>query len=386
MLIVGSHCFQSKIKISTKSRKAHKQHYESEVDDLQKDETHNETSDCIQPAFLTNDIFEKLMSALKTTSVAKMVSDFHSFYEKEAGRVMLSPEQSIRLFTENDFGDKLEEMLLLTRDFLWVSSQDLKNMVLRVRDLGARAKIVTKLFPVLIDRSKVHLETIGDYIDCKSKNIIEELRLEHPRPKDCFFGDLSGNTVFVIDLSGSMMFTFRFLKEYITRLLFLKKLFKRAINSLTSEQKFQIVSFSTNARYIFGGVKDMYAATRPNKDAYIQTVYSLLAGTGENRFTNISEGLRLALEIEQNFDRIIFFTDGLPTVGIRDPDILRKMLVDKNKARVTKGFKEVPVNTNLLMLGKGESHSFREASKYYSKLVAEATNGSLKNFDSEAKK
>ena len=125
--------------------------------------------------------------------------------------------------------------------------------------------------------------------------------------------------------------------------------------------------------------------TKVNKDAYVQTVFNLKAGLGPNRFTNISEGLKFALKIERSFDRIVFFTDGLPTVGIRDPAKLGEEIVDLNKAREKMGFKQVPINTNLLMLGKGESKGFRAAAKYYSKLVAQASHGTLKNYDSEVK-
>merc|ERR1712032_1559334 len=106
---------------------------------------------------------------MKKMSPDNIVNTFHSFFVKNAGREMLSPSNSIRLFTEIDFGDRLEDVLVLSREFLWVSSQDLRNMAMRIKDLK----------------------------------------------------------------EGSILFSFKFEKSHITRLRFLKQLFERAINSLT---------------------------------------------------------------------------------------------------------------------------------------------------------
>ena len=381
-LMVVSHCFRSSIKLSSRKSRSSKQVKEK---NYTAEEMKKEGSSCIQPSFLSDELFDVMLSRLKHETPELIKKDYLK-YSAEAGREMLSPKNAIRLFTEVEFGDSIEDVLALTREHLWLSSEDLKNIVLLIKDLTVRTKIVASLFRILIDHNHKQFEIITDLLDCKSKSTIKELEQVHPKPENCFFGDLSGNTVFVIDLSGSMMFTFEFEKERITRLLFLKKLFEGAINSLEPNQKIQIIPFSTNARYLFGGPKDLYAATKVNKDAFIQTVYNLKAGVGPFRFTNISEGLEFALKIEESYDRIIFFTDGLPTVGIRDPAALKQSVIDLNKAREKMGFKQVPINTSLLMLGKGESTEFRSGSKYYSKLVAEATKGTLKNYDTEAKK
>merc|ERR1711957_3851 len=372
-LILSSECFKSSIKLTSNSKKQA----------LKKEKEGETQEDCIQPTFLSDAIFDTLLARLKASTPATMIKEFKQYYLKSSNGEMISPKNSIRLFTEVEYGSHLEEMLLLTRNYLWVSSQDLRNMVMRIRDLAQRSSIVVKLFPILIDHTKINLESINDQIDCGSKSEMETLRVKHPHPKDCFFGDISGNTVFVIDLSGSMMFTFKFQKEHVTRLLFLKRLFKRAINSLKHTQKFQIVTFSTNAKYIYGTEKSIYQATPANKKTFIDKVFAMRAGHGATRFTNISEALTLALKVEQSFDRIVFFTDGLPTVGERNPNKLRALLSGLNKQRVEMGYKEVPVNTNLLMLGGGESKAFRDGAKYYSKLVADVTNGELKNFDSK---
>lgn len=335
---------------------------------------------CIQPDFLKEETFQYLMAELRGKTPDEMMTIIPTLFEK-AGKEMLSPRESLRLFTEIDFGDRLEDVLVLIRDYLWLSSEDLKNIVMRIKDLDDRVKFVVKLFPMMIDQKEVNLEILRDQLDCGAKDILDQLKLEY-KPRDCFFGDLSGNTVFVIDLSGSMLFSFLYKREKLTRLAFLKRLFERAISSLTPEQKFQIITFNTYAKYLFGNESSMYSATSANKKAYISAVNRLNVGYGDNQYTNISGAIQLAMNIKYQFKRVIFFSDGGPTVGITGVDRLKNFIQELKKKRTDMGYEQIPFNVNMLMLGGTEGVGFRNNAKFFSKLIATETDGVVKNYDS----
>ena len=129
----------------------------------------------------------------------------------------------------------------------------------------------------------------------------------------------------------------------------------------------------------------MFYATDEGKKEAIALVDAMVVGYGNERYTNISEGLEYAMSINADFKRIVLFSDGAPTVGITGKDGLIKLIKKLQDDRKKNGFKEVKVNVNLLMLGGAESQQFREVAKFYTKLIATETDGVVKNYDSNKK-
>jgi hypothetical protein len=338
----------------------------------------NET--CIEPSFVADDIFNMILSELKTFKTPEEIVDHLPKILKELSGKMISPENTKRLIIEINFGDQLEYAVRLLEKYLWLTSKSLAELLVKIKSLKQRNLITKNLFPSLLDHDKINFELIRDSMDCGDKSLIDSLSLDF-KPKNCFFGDLSGDIVFVIDLSGSMMFPFNFKGERLTRLAFLKQLFKVAINSLDSTQRFQIVTFASNAKYIFGNERSIYAASDNNKKAIIERVDKLIVGNGTEGYTNISEALEFAYKVNFEIANIIVFSDGGPTRGVRSLEGMTKVIADATEERKKKGFTIPPVNMNMLMLGGTEGEAFRDNAKAYSNLISKTTLGIVKNYD-----
>lgn len=399
-LIICSNCFQSSMKINQNIYLKAQEKRLLEIIQLEKNQKENSNSSqyqllnnqksddkeiddgtCIQPDFLNQENFEYMMSKFKDYEPKKILERLPK-YLSEAGKEMLSPQQTIEFVTTLNFGDRLEEILAAIKDNVWLTSKSLKDLLIKVKELKNRGKILKKLFPVITDHIQAQFEFIEDSLDCDQKKILEEMKL-HYKPRDCFFGDLSGDTVFVIDLSGSMLFQMKYMGRYLYRLSFVKQLFERAIKSLTPDQKFQIVTFSTKAHYPFGDNKTMYNASLKNKKHFIEKINSLKVGRGANKYTNLSEALTFAYDMRANYKRIIFFSDGGPTRGITFAPYLRKHIQKLRRDRKANGLNDVPVNFSMLLLGGAESAWFRKNAKIFAKLIAKESNGIVKNYDSK---
>ncbi|MBI2921707.1 MAG: VWA domain-containing protein [Planctomycetes bacterium] len=125
-----------------------------------------------------------------------------------------------------------------------------------------------------------------------------------PPPGDA--GRLPRDIVFAVDTSGSMLE-----KEKIDQV---RKALKRFIATLTPEDRFNIVSFSTEAAR---WRETLVPATAEFREAGIAACDGLRAKGG----TDMESALRLALghEFRPGATRIVvFLTDGVPTIGERE--------------------------------------------------------------------
>lgn len=348
-----------------------------------------EKDSCLKPQFPTEEKFLFLLETLKGKTPDESIQILPELLKKGNGE-MLSPSQTVTVFKSVNFGHHLHDAILKIRKYIWLGTLDLLKLLRKTRSLQHRKLFIELLYPILLDRSEVNLEDIEGQLGCNDKKIMRELIRKYPHPRDCFFGDLSGDTVFVIDLSGSMGFRFNMKfngrTNYLTRLDFVKLLFKRAISSLSEDQKIQIIIFGTKAQYFYGDENDFYDLTERHKKMFIEKVEALQPGHGKDRYTNISDALELAFKIKRNYNRIIFFSDGGPTRGIWRIDQLEDAIKRYQSKREKNGFNRVPINVNLLMLGGSESKGFREVAKKYTRMIASSTGGVVKNFDSKVKK
>jgi Ca-activated chloride channel homolog len=119
-----------------------------------------------------------------------------------------------------------------------------------------------------------------------------------PQPKD---------VVFVLDTSGSMAGA---------KLEQAKKALAFCVENLNAEDRFELVRFSTEAEPLFDRLVDAGAANRGRASSFIRDLKPI-GGTA------IAAALDRALKLQpEKTDRpfvVIFLTDGLPTVGTRDP-------------------------------------------------------------------
>jgi Ca-activated chloride channel homolog len=148
-----------------------------------------------------------------------------------------------------------------------------------------------------------------------------------PAPKD---------VVFVVDTSGSMAGA---------KLEQAKKALAFCVENLNAEDHFDIVRFSTEAEPLFGKLVDADADYRKRASDFVSDLKPI-GGTA------IADALQAALKIRaEKSERpfvVIFLTDGLPTVGIRNPDEIVAAVKKAGNVRIFSFGIGSDVNTQLL--------------------------------------
>ena len=148
-----------------------------------------------------------------------------------------------------------------------------------------------------------------------------------PAPKDI---------VFVVDTSGSMAGP---------KLQQAKKALEFCVENLNNEDRFEIVRFSTEAEPLFGKLVDADSEHRKRASNFIADLKPI-GGTA------IADALQSALKARtEKTERpflIIFLTDGLPTVGARNPDEIVAEVKKAGSARIFSFGIGSDVNTQLL--------------------------------------
>src|SRR5438046_3169896 len=148
-----------------------------------------------------------------------------------------------------------------------------------------------------------------------------------PTPKD---------VVFVVDTSGSMAGP---------KLQQAKKALEFCVENLNNEDRFEIVRFSTDAEPLFGKLVDADSEHRKRASNFIADLKPIGGAA-------IADALQAALKARtEKTDRpflIIFLTDGLPTVGTRNPDEIVAEVKKAGDARIFSFGIGSDVNTQLL--------------------------------------
>jgi Ca-activated chloride channel homolog len=148
-----------------------------------------------------------------------------------------------------------------------------------------------------------------------------------PPPKD---------VVFVVDTSGSMAGA---------KLQQAKKALQFCVENLNSDDRFEIVRFSTEAESLFGKLSEADSEHRKRASNFIADLKPI-GGTA------IADALQTAFKARtEKSERpfvIIFLTDGLPTVGTRNPDEIVADVKKAGDARIFSFGIGSDVNTQLL--------------------------------------
>ena len=148
-----------------------------------------------------------------------------------------------------------------------------------------------------------------------------------PAPKD---------VVFVVDTSGSMAGA---------KLQQAKKALQFCVENLNTDDRFEIVRFSTEAESLFGKLSEADSEHRKRASNFIADLKPI-GGTA------IADALETAFKARtEKSERpfvIIFLTDGLPTVGTRNPDEIVADVKKAGDARIFSFGIGSDVNTQLL--------------------------------------
>ena len=148
-----------------------------------------------------------------------------------------------------------------------------------------------------------------------------------PAPKD---------VVFVVDTSGSMAGA---------KLQQAKKALQFCVENLNADDRFEIVRFSTEAESLFGKLSEADSEHRKRASNFIGDLKPI-GGTA------IADALETAFKARtEKSERpfvIIFLTDGLPTVGTRNPDEIVADVKKAGDARIFSFGIGSDVNTQLL--------------------------------------
>src|SRR5438874_10882490 len=124
-----------------------------------------------------------------------------------------------------------------------------------------------------------------------------------------------------------------------------KKALEFCVENLNKEDRFEIVRFSTEAEPLFGKLVDADSEHRKRASNFIADLKPIGG-------TPIADALQSALKARtQKTERpflIIFLTDGLPTVGTRNPDEILAEVKEAGNARIFSFGIGSDVNTQLL--------------------------------------
>lgn len=149
--------------------------------------------------------------------------------------------------------------------------------------------------------------------------------------------DISKTLLFVVDRSGSMS------GEKIEQA---KSSLRQMINQLGEKDTFNIISYSSEVTLFQSELELVSDASRKAALSFVEDIY---AGGG----TNINEALSMALKQLNDHHRptyVLFFTDGLPTVGTTDETAIAASVSAANKvhARIFSFGVGYDVNSRLL--------------------------------------
>ncbi len=162
------------------------------------------------------------------------------------------------------------------------------------------------------------------------------MMLISPKVKISKSGIINKELIFVLDISASMV------GDKISQA---KEALNFCINSLGSNEYFNIILFSTEVKLF---KRELVSAASFKYEA-LDFINHIEAKGG----TNINEALLTALDMKSNrshSSKIVFITDGLPTVGVKDIDEIRRNIkrLNSEKFRIFTFGVGYDVNTQLL--------------------------------------
>ncbi|KAL4480291.1 hypothetical protein ABPG74_020807 [Tetrahymena malaccensis] len=317
-------------------------------------------SDAWMKTFLAGLSSQKTDDATMQFLQAQIPTDSHVF----------STEQIIAIFNQIVFdSSRLQAITWLNPYILTLTSQNIVDILGKFAFSSNKMGALKLIANTLSDVSDASKKVIVDQFTFSSDKSDAQAILNAISARNCIYGTITEKVAaFVIDISGSMDYTFKANGETISRLAFVKsQLTKTLAEQLKPYQKFNVIIFGNSASQ---WKPDYVDATPENIQAAIAYINKLTT----NGATNISSGLDLAFNTKQALNGIYLLSDGVPNSGVQTVDGIKKYLADKNASRNDK----VHVNTISFIMGGTETQNDRNLSFQFLNAIADVTNGSFK--------
>ncbi|KAL4506047.1 hypothetical protein ABPG72_013808 [Tetrahymena utriculariae] len=283
---------------------------------------------------------------------------------------VFSTEQILSIFSQITFdSSRIQALTLLNPYIISLTPQNIVNILIKYPFESSKLTALNLIANTLSDVSDASKKLIVDCFTFDSNKSDALKILNAISPRNCIYGTITEKVAaFVIDISGSMEYTFKANGETISRLAFVKsQLTKTIAEQLKSYQKFNIIIFGNSASQ---WKTDYVDASPENVQAAIAYINKLTT----NGATNISSGLDLAFNTKQALKAIYLLSDGVPNSGVQTVDGIKKYLTEKNASRTEK----VVVNTISFIMGGVEKQNERDLSFQFLNTIADVTNGSFK--------
>jgi hypothetical protein len=282
--------------------------------------------------------------------------------ELKKDTLFISSSDAVKIFKEVRFErDQVSDLCKTVNGFVIRFTPVELSQIIKGVKKRLQPKVALAFRHSLSDVSVASKELVLNSVECTTSRDKIRKEFENIKVKSCFSGDSSKDVVFLIDLSGSMQYTFTKNGKTFSRLTFLKPFIVSALRSLESYVKFKIVTFAS-------GVKvwktEWVSASATNKAEAIKFVENM-RGLG---MTNTIGALREAFKVDLKEFNMLVFTDGMPTKEETDTSKIVQFVVDLNESRVKKGQVPVKLDLTTVMLG-GKGTEEEEIEKAQSALL-----------------
>jgi hypothetical protein len=297
--------------------------------------------------------------------------------ELKKDTLLISSADAVKIFKEVRFEREQISKLCKTVDGFVVRFTPLElSQIIKGVKKRLQPKVALAFRNSLSDVSVASKELVLNSVECTTSRDKIRKDFENIKVKSCFSGDATKDVVFLIDLSGSMQYTFEKDGKTYSRLTYLKPFIVQAIQGLESYVNFKIVTFATGVKV---WKSEWTQATNQNKADAIKFVNNM-RGLG---MTNTIGGLKEAFKVEKKEFNMIVFTDGMPTKEETNTGKIVKYVTEMNESRHKRGQVPVKVDLTTVMLGgKNTEEELKEKQDTikFCEQLAKSTHGTFKNF------
>mmetsp|Transcript_46036 Transcript_46036/g.112891 ORF Transcript_46036/g.112891 Transcript_46036/m.112891 type:complete len:339 (+) Transcript_46036:63-1079(+) len=262
---------------------------------------------CGQDGAVDSATFGKLMAELKANPFSfdrqEIIKNFVA--DNVAG---LRSNQTIALANLFDNAIlRVEVLEMLGPLLLGVTCDDLANGLLEpIHNSFGKMDALKALVNATVDLKQNNATILAQFSNTFTRRDAKSV-IDAARPRSCVFGDPRSvkRVIFVVDTSGSMGERFRDADgNTVTRMSYVSRELVRAIDTLDSDQEFNVISFSNSPRAWQPGVVPVDAQSRTKAQQFAS---ALTAGGG----TNMLDALRLAYKDTRALG-IFLLSDGMP--------------------------------------------------------------------------
>jgi Mg-chelatase subunit ChlD len=297
--------------------------------------------------------------------------------ELKKDTLFISSSDAVKIFTKVRFDRNQISAVgsIINNYIIRFSPQELSQIVKGVKK-KLQPTIAVALKNALSDVSPQAKAMVLNSIQCEGARAKVAKEFESIKVRSCVVGQSGKDVVFLIDLSGSMQYSFKKGDQTHSRLTYLKPFIVQAIQGFDAHTQFKIVTFATGVRV---WKSEWVMASNQNKADAIKFVNNM-RGLG---MTNTIGGLREAFKVDKKDFSILVFTDGMPTKEETNTGKIVDYVTEMNAQRLKRGMSAVKIDLTTVMLGgKNNEEELKEKAdtlKFCEKL-AKSTGGTFKNF------